>query len=120
MWGCVKGVAMTNAQRTAWLASLDPGIAPYVDVLDAGGVKTFESCEGGDGHAVSEPMVRFHGETAEGFRALALALSAGLPVMDLRRFWQIVNGEPCGPQWEMSFRSTAERSASRAGDRPCR
>lgn len=111
---------MTDAQRAAWLASLDAGVAPYVDVLDAAGVATFESCEGGEGHAVAEPMVRFHGDGAEGFRALAVALSAGLPVVDLRRFWQVVNGEPCGPYWELSFRSTAERSASTAGGRPCR
>jgi hypothetical protein len=100
--------------------SLDPGIAPFVRALVEGGIETYESCQGGTGHAVPEPMVRFHGDSAEGFRALAVALSAGLPVVDLRRFWQIVNGEPCGPYWEMSFLTTAECSASTAGDRRCR
>jgi hypothetical protein len=111
---------MNDAERAAWLAGLDAGIAAYVDVLDAAGVETFESCEGGEGHAVPEPMVRFHGNGAEGFRALVVALNAGLPVVDLRRLWQVVDGEPCGPYWELSFRSTGERSASRAGGRPCR
>lgn len=99
---------------------LDPGIAPYVQALVEGGIETYESCQGGAGHAVGEPMVRFHGNSAEGFKALAVALSAGLPVVDLRRFWQVVDGEPCGPYWEMSFRTTAGRSASRAGGRPSR
>jgi hypothetical protein len=111
---------MTDAAREAWLATLDPGIAPYVDILDAGGIDTFESCEGGDGHAVPDPMVRFHGASAEGFKALALALGARLPVVNLRRFWQVVDGEPCGPYWELSFRATAGRSASTAAGRRCR
>jgi hypothetical protein len=46
---------MSDDARAAWLGSLDPGIAPYVDVLDAAGVETFESCEGGDGHAFRNP-----------------------------------------------------------------
>jgi hypothetical protein len=82
---------------------LDPGIRDAVEALQAGGVETFDSCEGGEGHPSPEPMVRFFGDAAEGFRALAVAMSAGLPVQDLRRFWQIVDGEPCGPYWEIAF-----------------
>jgi hypothetical protein len=100
--------------------SLDAGIAPYVQVLVDAGIDTYESCQGGNGHAVAEPIVRFHGDNSEGFRALPAGLSAGLPIVDLRRFWQIVDGEPCGPYWEMSFRTTAERSASTGEARPCR
>jgi hypothetical protein len=50
-----------EAWRVRWLPELDPGIAPYVDALRAEGVETFESCEGGDGHAYPEPTVRFAG-----------------------------------------------------------
>ena len=97
---------------------LDPGVAQYVEVLRAAGVDTFESCEGGEGHSYSEPVVRFFGQREEGFRALAVALEHGFPVSDLRRFWQIVDGEPCGPYWELSFYpATSERSACRAGIR---
>jgi hypothetical protein len=71
---------------------LDPGIAPAVIALADGGVETFESCQGGPGHAYPEPTVRFHGDTAEGYRALAVALRAGLPVLGLRRVWPIVDG----------------------------
>ena len=105
--------------REHWLASLDEGIAAYVDLLDAGGIETFESCEGGEGHAFPDPTVRFYGERSEGFRALAVALECGLPVLELRRYWQVLEGEPSGPNWEMTFRSKASRSPCIAGDRPC-
>lgn len=36
---------------------LDPGVAGYVRILRDAGVETFESCEGGLGHALPEPTV---------------------------------------------------------------
>ena len=33
---------------------LDKGIEPYVLALRSGGIETFESCEGGDGHVFPE------------------------------------------------------------------
>jgi len=45
-----------------------------------------------------------HGEHSEGFRALAIALEHGLPVLDLRRYWAIIDGEPTGTYWELTFR----------------
>ena len=45
---------------------LDAGIAQAVVALRAGGVETFESCEGGPGHAYPEPTVlRVYIEPAE-------------------------------------------------------
>jgi hypothetical protein len=82
---------------------LDLGIAKQVAVLRAAGVETFESCEGGVGHAYPEPTVRFHGQQSEGFRALAAAMAAGLNVAGLRRVWPINEGEPTGPWWELVF-----------------
>jgi hypothetical protein len=93
-----------NGKREKWLASLDPEIARYVDILDAAGIETFESCQGGEGHAFLEPTIRFSGNRGEGFRALALAITYALPVSELRRYWQIVDGEPEGPHWELTFR----------------
>jgi len=84
-------------------ASLDPGIRSFVVKLREAGIETFESCQGGEGHAYPEPTVRFSGERAEGFRALAVALQAGLPVSNLRRIWRIIEGEPEGPHWELTF-----------------
>lgn len=82
---------------------LDPGIKGAVEVLTAGGVDTFESCEGGVGHAYPVRTVRFHGERCEGPRAIGVAMAAGLPVAELRRVWDINDGELCGPYWEMTF-----------------
>lgn len=85
---------------------LDPGIADAVRVLRDAGVETFESCEGGSGHSYPEPAVRFHGERAEGFRALTVAMQAGLSVYALRRVWRLEDGEPTGPWWELTFKTT--------------
>lgn len=84
---------------------LDSGIAEAVEVLRGAGIETFESCQGGEGHAYPEPTVRFHGEISEGFRALAIAVQAQLPVAELRRVWVMQDGEPVGPDWELVFYS---------------
>lgn len=81
----------------------DPGIRAVVASLVAAGVETYESCEGGPGHAFAVPTVRFHGERSEGFRALAVCQSLGLPVAELRRVWAVLDGEPTGPRWELTF-----------------
>lgn len=85
---------------------LDRGIRQAVMILRQGGVETFESCQGGDGHAYREPTVRFRGDRSEGFVALAAAMQAGLPVAELRRVWPILDGEATGPWWELTFIST--------------
>jgi hypothetical protein len=82
---------------------LDPGIECQVVALRAAGIETFESCEGGHGHAYPEPTVRFHGDQSEGFRALAAALKSGLKVAAIRRAWPVIESEPTGPWWEMTF-----------------
>jgi len=82
---------------------LDPRISREVIVLKQAGIETFESCEGGEGHAYAEPTVRFHGGKSEGFKALAVALENGLQVSELRRAWPIIDNEPTGPWWEMTF-----------------
>jgi hypothetical protein len=89
--------------RIADDCQIDRGIAPYVEILRAAGVETFESCQGGEGHAFHEPTIRFHGDRAEGYRALGVALQSGLPVAELRRTWPINDGEPTGPFWEVTF-----------------
>jgi hypothetical protein len=81
--------------------SLDDGIREAVKILAEAGIETFESCEGGEGHAYPEPTIRFHGERGEGFRALAVALERDLNVLSLRRTWPVNDGEPTGPCWEI-------------------
>jgi hypothetical protein len=98
-----RSMPMTE-QELAADPPLDPGIREAVLALNSAGVETFESCQGGDGHAYPEPTIRFHGDRAEGMRALAAAVSAGLPVAALRRTWPMIDGEPTGPCWELTLR----------------
>ena len=84
---------------------LDPGIRRAVERLQAAGIETFESCEGGRGHAFTEPTIRFHGTPEAGWRALAVCLAYALPVLCLRRVWYVQDSnEPTGPDWEVVFR----------------
>lgn len=87
---------------------LDAGIRSYVLALRAGGIDTFESCEGGAGHAFTEPTIRFHGDSAEGFRAFAVAKDFGLPVFKLRLSYTVTEGLLNGPWWEMVFVTTGQ------------
>lgn len=86
------------------LAHLDPGIRKAVALMRAAGIETFESCEGGKEHAYPEPTVRFHGTPEAGYRALSVCLAHGLPISELRRTWDILDGELVGPYWEIVFR----------------
>ncbi len=93
----------------AWLngstKEIDPGIRKAVERLQACEIETFESCEGGPGHAFPEPTVRFYGTPEAGWRAVSVCLAFGLPILALRRVWYVVDSnEPSGPQWEIIFR----------------
>jgi len=90
-------------KKTAYNPPLDAGIERIVEILNQAGIETYESCEGGPGHSYPEPTVRFHGERAEGFRALSIALQNNLSVSELKRVWQVIDGEPVGPTWELTF-----------------
>lgn len=96
------------ALSTDEIAACDIGVRSFVEALRAEGIETFESCEGGEGHAFHEPTIRFHGERGEGHRALGIALGLNLPVAELRRSWPVQDGEPTGPWWEMTFSRKAE------------
>lgn len=94
--------------------AIDPGIRPYVLALREGGVETFESCQGGAGHAFAEPTIRFHGPVSAGFKAYAVALDRGLPVAALRLSYPVDGSQMLtGPWWEMVF----ARAAADQGER---
>lgn len=82
---------------------LDAGIRRAVLVLRSAGIETFESCEGGEGHAFAEPTVRFGGGTWAGYKAFAVAMEHGLPVSALRYCYTNVNGHLGEPCWEITF-----------------
>lgn len=49
---------------------LDEGIKEAVRILIDNGIETFESCEGGKGHAFPEPTIRFEGDMFDCIRVL--------------------------------------------------
>ena len=95
--------------RPAWkLRGLDPGIRQAVWALRREGIETNESCEGGPGHAYPVPTVAFSGSRGQGFRALEIVLRPSVQadigqLHALRRVWSIVDGEPEGPFWELTW-----------------
>lgn len=92
---------------------LDDGIREYVEALVDGGVETFESCEGGDGHAYAEPTVRFHGGHWACRRAFVVARRRRFPVAAMRQTWPVVRGNLTGPHWEIVFDGPPTRAAPR-------
>lgn len=91
--------------RAEDLAQIDDGIRRAVQILSENGVETFESCQGGAGHAYPEPTVRFYGGPYAGWQAVSVCLSFGLPLASLRREWDILDqNEPTGPCWAVTFR----------------
>jgi hypothetical protein len=101
------------------VSELDDGIRNEVTILRGHGIETYESCQGGKGHAYPVPTIRFNGDDGEGFRALSIAISYGLCPDELRRGWSILYGnQPEGPYWEMTFskdveHGTAEQKATK-------
>jgi len=85
---------------------IDHGVRRYVLILRAEGIETFESCQGGDGHAYPEPTIRFHGNAFEGYKAFAIAMTYGLPVAGVRQAYSVEAQRLTGPWWEMTFRTT--------------
>lgn len=64
---------------------LDPLIEPAVRILMAHGFKTFESCQGGQGHAFCEPTVRFEGSEYDLLRAYEICQLYKLNVYEAKR-----------------------------------
>jgi hypothetical protein len=100
VYHCGPGVCSSDLSALR----LDDGIEAYVRILRSKGIDTFESCEGGDTHSFAEPTVRFHGNAVEGFRAFAVAADHGLPVREVQRVWDVIDGTLDGPHWQMVFR----------------
>jgi hypothetical protein len=99
----LKIIEQSKSRDTIFDPPLDSGISHAVIVLNQAGIETYESCEGGSGHAYPKPTVRFHGERSEGLRALSVALQNSLPVSGLKRVWCIIDGEPIGPTCVLTF-----------------
>ena len=100
--GCF-GYEGNNEAEREMLEALDPKIRRIVQILREQGLETFESCQGGKGHAYTQPTVRFHGMRGEGFKAIEIVFRNDLPVYELRRIWEVIDHEVTGPYWEITF-----------------
>jgi len=89
---------------------IDKGIRPVVELLNKYGFKTFESCEGGEGHCFNEPTVRFYGSEFDLIRAYELCALHKINVYEARRTYRktdiykdVNNGESIGENWDEPF-----------------
>lgn len=92
------------------IESLDPGIKDAVILLNKYGFKTWESCQGGEGHCFPEPTVRFFGEEFDLIRAYEICVLHQLNVFDARRVYRktsvysdVTNGNDIGKNWDKPF-----------------
>ncbi len=91
---------------------IDPLILPAVEILNKHGFKTFESCQGNEGHCYSEPTVRFFGDEFDLIRAYETCECYRLNVSEAKRvFIKVdvyennvsVNNIPFGITWGKPF-----------------
>lgn len=82
---------------------LDIGIQSPVIILNTHGVDTFESCQGGPGHAFVEPTIRFHGGLGEGMRAFGILSQHGYKCGKVAMYWNVIDGVLHGPYWEIEL-----------------
>jgi hypothetical protein len=91
---------------------IDAKILPVVEVLNNHGFKTFESCEGGEGHCFPEPTVRFEGNEFDAMRAYEICQLYSFPVHEVKRVFRKTpvygsdntpNAHLIGEAWEQPF-----------------
>lgn len=111
-------MAISRNELLSLAKEVDPGIQKAVIILNMFNIMTLQSCEGhkdvdGDNpnlflneskHIYCEPTVDFDGTINDGFKVFALMREHGLDVSSFRREWRIIDGEPTGPIWSMTFR----------------
>lgn len=94
------------------IEGLDEGIRAAVEILNNHGFKTFESCQGGEGHCYAEPTVRFFGSDFDLIRAFEICQCYGLNVLEAKRIYRkedvyklnvTVNSLPFGSAWSSPF-----------------
>jgi hypothetical protein len=73
---------------------IDDGILPAVELLNRYGFKTFESCQGGEGHCFQNPTVRFYGNEFDLIKAYELCSLQKMNVFEAKRVFRKVNFYP--------------------------
>ena len=88
---------------------VDDGIRRAVVILNKHGFKTFESCEGGEGHCFPDPTVCFYGSEFDLMRSYDICSLYHLNVFECRRVFgkspvyrdnELINAEPIGEAWD--------------------
>jgi hypothetical protein len=94
-----------DSEIVATYPKYSPGIAKAAKLIEDNGIPLTYSSDGEAGSQFPDPIVAFRDmEVGAGWRALALCLTAGLPVKELRQSWHIVDRDrPTGPSWEITF-----------------
>ncbi len=69
------------------LKRLDKGIKQAVIILNNHRFDTYESCQGGKGHAYPEPTIRFHGTEFDLIKAYEVCKAYGLNVFEVKRVY---------------------------------
>lgn len=88
---------------------LDPLIKPAVILLNAEGFRTVESCQGGEGHCVPEPIVWFEGTEFDIIRAYEICLAHGMCVIEGRRIYTKCTDIVKDDNWQNPLGQTYER-----------
>lgn len=108
---------LSRKELLALADEVDPGIQRAVVLLNMFNIETCQSCEGkadvdGDNpniflntskHCYPEPTVDFKGGTMDGLKALTMLHEHGVTVFQLRRQWDVIDGEVTGPIWSITF-----------------
>jgi hypothetical protein len=68
--------------------NIDELMLPAVQKLNEYGFKTFEFCQGGEGHAFLEPTIRFEGTEFDLIRAYEVCKFYKLPVVEVKRVFR--------------------------------
>jgi len=55
-------------------------------------------------HSYPEPTVKFAGGPADGWKALSVLMTYGLPVHRIGQVWTMTYDRPTGPDWIVTFR----------------
>lgn len=104
------------------ILSLDEGIREAVVVLNKYGFKTFESCEGGNGHCYDVPTVRFLGNEFALVRAYELCRIHRMNVCEAKRVYRktsvysdVTNGLAIGENWDRPFNELTFAIHSKTG-----
>jgi hypothetical protein len=82
---------------------MDPGFRETIRILWDNGVETDESCEAREGIATPNLPYAFMAITQRVLGRWPLQCKHGLRVDELRRHWHMIDGEPVGPHWQLTF-----------------